>query len=69
MTVLFAALALYRAPYTVLVGQVTQATGPLARLVAERRTDRLARVEKALLAVTALGVLVAAAAGAGPGPS
>lgn len=68
VTVLFAALALYRAPYTVLVGQVTQATGPLARLVAERRTDRLARVEKALLAATALGVLVAAAAGAGPGP-
>ncbi|NPD03359.1 hypothetical protein HN031_01505 [Nocardioides sp. zg-1308] len=68
VTVLFAALALYRAPYTVLVGQVAQATGALARLVDARRLDRLRRVEVALLAATVVGVVVGAAVGAGPGP-
>lgn len=68
VTVLFAALALYRAPYTVLLGQVAQATGTLARLVDEKRLDRLARVERALLAATVVGALLGAAVGAWPGP-
>lgn len=68
VTVLFAALALYRAPYTVLLGQVAQATGALARLVDQKRLDRLARVERALLAVTVVGAALGAAVGAWPGP-
>lgn len=68
VTVLFATMALYRAPYTVLLGQVAQATGPLSRLVADRSLDRLARVQNVVLAVTALGVLLGAGAGAWPGP-
>ena len=68
VTALFAALALFRAPYTVLLGQVAQATGALARLVDTRRPDHLARVENALLAATALGAVLGAAVGAWPGP-
>lgn len=68
VTVLFATMALYRAPYTVLLGQVAQATGPLSRLVAARRVDRMARVEHLVWASTALGVVVGASVGAWPGP-
>ena len=68
VTVLFAALALYRAPYTVLVGQVSQITGPLTQLVAARQADRLLHVDRALLIATALGVVIGAGVGAGPGP-
>ena len=68
VTVLFAALALYRAPYTVLLGQVAQATGALARLVDQKRLDRLARVDRALLAATVVGAALGAAVGAWPGP-
>jgi O-antigen/teichoic acid export membrane protein len=68
VTALFATLALYRAPYTVVLGQVAQATGVLARLVAERRLDRLARLEHALLLATVAGVVAGAAVGAWLGP-
>ena len=68
VTVLFATMALYRAPYTVLLGQVAQATGPLTRLVAAGRRDRMTRVELALVASTALGVAAGMAVGAWPGP-
>lgn len=68
VTVLFAAMALYRAPYTVLLGQVAQATGVLSRLVGARRLDHLTRVDNAVLAATVVGVVVGAAVGAWPGP-
>ena len=68
VTALFAALALYRAPYTVLLGQVAQATGALARLVDARSLDRLQRVDRAVLAATVVGVGVGAAVGAWLGP-
>ena len=68
VTALFAALALYRAPYTVLLGQVAQATGALARLVDAKSLDRLQRVDRAVLAATVVGVGVGAAVGAWLGP-
>ncbi|WP_107771410.1 hypothetical protein [Nocardioides sediminis] len=68
VTVLFATLALYRAPYTVLLGQVVQLTGALTRLVVAGRVDRVTRVEHGVLALTAVGVVVGAAVGAWPGP-
>lgn len=68
VTVLFAALALYRAPYTVLLGQVAQLTGALATLVEAGRVDRLKRVERLVQLLAALGVAAAAAVGAWPGP-
>ena len=45
VTVLFATLALYLVPYTVLLGQVVQLTGVLTRLVVAGRLDRMTRVE------------------------
>ena len=68
VTVLFATLALYRAPYTVLLGQVVQLTGALTRLVVAGRVDRITRVEHGVLGLTAGGAVVGAAVGAWPGP-
>lgn len=68
VTALFATLALYRAPYTVLQGQVSQATGTLTALVVAGRLERAAAVERWLLVLTAAGLVVGAAVGAGPGP-
>ena len=68
VTVLFATLALYRAPYTVLLGQVVQLTGALTRLVVAGRLDRMTRVEHGVLALTAVGVSVGAAVGVWLGP-
>lgn len=68
VTAFFATLALYRAPYTVLQGQVSQATGALTRLVVAGRLDRVATVERGVLGLTLVGLVVAAAVGAWPGP-
>lgn len=68
VTVLFATLALYRAPYTVLLGQVVQLTGALTRLVVAGRVDRMTRVEHGALGLTAVGAAIGAAVGAWPGP-
>jgi O-antigen/teichoic acid export membrane protein len=68
VTVLFAALALYRAPYTVLLGQVVQLTGALTRLVVAGRVDRMTRVERGVVALTAVGAVTGAAVGAWLGP-
>lgn len=68
VTVLFATLALYRAPYTVLLGQVVQLTGALTRLVVAGRLDRMTRVEHGVLALTAVGVSAGAAVGVWLGP-
>ena len=68
VTVLFATMALYRAPYAVALGQVAQATGALARLVEAQRLNMMRRVENAVLAATLVGSVVGAAVGAWPGP-
>lgn len=68
VTVLFATLALYRAPYTVLLGQVVQLTGALTRLVVAGRVDRMTRVEHGVLVLTAVGAVAGAVVGAWPGP-
>jgi hypothetical protein len=68
VTVLFATLALYRAPYTVLLGQVVQLTGVLTRLVVAGQVGKMTRVEHGVLASTAVGVAVGAVVGAWPGP-
>lgn len=68
VTVLFATLALYRAPYTVLLGQVVQLTGALTRLVVAGRVDRMTRVEHGVLVLTVVGAVAGAVVGAWPGP-
>lgn len=68
VTVLFAGLALFRAPYLVAVGQVTQLTGMLTRLVVDGRTRRLARIRRGLVLLTAAAALAATGAGALLGP-
>jgi O-antigen/teichoic acid export membrane protein len=68
VTVLFATLALYRAPYTVLQGQVSQATGALTRLVVQGHLDRVARIERGVLGLTLVGLVVGAGVGAWLGP-
>lgn len=68
ITVLFATLALYRAPYTVLLGQVVQLTGALTRLVVAGRVDRMTRVEHGVIALTVVGAAAGAAVGAWLGP-
>lgn len=60
VTVLFAALALLRAPYILALGIVTQVTGQLTQLVVSRSREALGRVLRGI----AIGTLVAAAAGA-----
>lgn len=68
VTVLFAALALFRAPYLVALGQVTQLTGILTRLVVDGRARRLARIRRGLVLLTAIAALAAAGVGALLGP-
>jgi hypothetical protein len=68
VTALFAALALYRAPYTVLVGQVSQLTGGLTRLVVARRHERLRRIGRTITGATLLLGPLGAAFGAVAGP-
>lgn len=68
VTVLFATLALYRAPYTVLLGQVVQVTGAITRLVVAGRVDRMTRIEHGVVALTVVGAAVGAAVGAWLGP-
>lgn len=59
VTALFAALALFRAPYTLAVGVVAQVTGWLTKLVVERRVDALRVVRRRLL-LLAIGCAVVA---------
>jgi O-antigen/teichoic acid export membrane protein len=60
ITALFAALALFRAPYTLAIGVVSSVTGWLTRLVVERDVAALRRTRHRLLLVTG-AVSVAAA--------
>ncbi len=68
VTALFAGLAIYRIPYTLLLGQVAQLTGALTLLVVRRRVVRLRRLTRTIVAATVLGGLVGAAVGAWVGP-
>jgi O-antigen/teichoic acid export membrane protein len=68
VTVLFAGLALFRAPYTLSLGIVTQLTGRFTVLVAFRRYRDLARIRWALVTATVTLGLLAAPVGALAGP-
>ena len=68
VTALFAGLALFRAPYTLALGLVSQLTGWFSRLVVRRDTGSLQRVRRRLVALTAVGALGAAVVGALLGP-
>lgn len=63
VTSLFAALALFRAPYTLGVGMVAPLTGWFTTLVVARDTARLHRVLTGLIAVALAGAGAAAAIG------
>ncbi|HET7173134.1 MAG TPA: hypothetical protein VFI30_02510 [Nocardioidaceae bacterium] len=68
VTALFTALALFRSPYTLMLGLVSQLTGRLTRLVVEGRQEVLQRLRLALLAGTVLTVGAATAIGGTVGP-
>jgi O-antigen/teichoic acid export membrane protein len=68
ITALFAALALYRAPYTLALGLVAQLTGRLTRLVVDREHGALRRVRLTILGATVVLVSSAALIGAVVGP-
>ncbi len=67
VTALFAALALFRAPYTLAIGLVAPLTGRLTRLVEDGRTDVLRRLREALAAGTLLTALIGGLLAAGLG--
>jgi O-antigen/teichoic acid export membrane protein len=68
VTVLFAGLALFRAPYTLAIGMVAQLTARFTRLVVERRRDALARITRRLATATIALALLAVPVGAFVGP-
>jgi len=68
VTVLFAGLALFRAPYTLSIGMVAQLTARFTRLVVEGRRRALARTRSRLVAATVVLGLLAAPVGAVTGP-
>jgi O-antigen/teichoic acid export membrane protein len=68
VTVLFAALALFRAPYTLAIGMVAQVTARFTTLVVERRRDVLGRIRSRLVVATVVLALLAAPVGALVGP-
>lgn len=68
VTALFAALALFRAPYTFAIGQVSQLTGRLTVLFVRGRHPQLRRVRLLVLSGTVLTTAVAGALGGLVGP-
>jgi O-antigen/teichoic acid export membrane protein len=68
VTALFAALALFRAPYTLAIGVLGQVTGRLTSLVVLRDRNSLRRWRQAIVGGTAAGVLLAALVGGLAGP-
>jgi O-antigen/teichoic acid export membrane protein len=68
VTVLFAGLALFRAPYTLAIGMVAQVTARFTRLVVDRRRDALARITARLSLATVVLALLAVPVGALLGP-
>jgi hypothetical protein len=68
VTALFAALALFRAPYTLALGLVSQLTGKLTRLVVEGNRSAMRRLRIGVGAGTVAAALLAAGVGALGGP-
>ena len=68
VTVLFAALALFRAPYTLMLGLVAPLTGRLTGLVVRRDRERLRRVQWQLVLGWVLTGVAAALLGGTVGP-
>ena len=68
VTVLFAALALFRAPYTMALGMVSPLTGRLTVLVLQGDGAALRRIRVLIVAATAAAVAVAGVVGATAGP-
>ena len=69
VTGLFVALALFRAPYTLVLGVVSPATGILTRLVVAEKHAAIRKVLAGIVAATALGVGLAAVIGWFAGPA
>jgi hypothetical protein len=69
VTALFTGLALFRAPYTLALGLVSQLTGRLTVLVIRGHRATLRRLRLGLVAATAVTVVVAAVIGAELGPT
>ncbi len=69
VTVLFAALALFRAPYLIALGLTVRGTGPMTRLVLERAYGKVARLSAATVGAALLLAVAAAAIAAGIGPA
>ncbi len=68
VTALFAGLALFRAPYTLAVGQVSTLTARVTDLVVAGRVDAVRRLHGVVVATALVGAPVAAAVGALAGP-
>jgi O-antigen/teichoic acid export membrane protein len=68
VTALFAALALFRAPYTLAIGLVAPLTGRLTSLVVQDREQTLRRFRTAVVLTAAVVAVVAAGLGAWVGP-
>ncbi|MDQ3325615.1 MAG: hypothetical protein M3529_07830 [Actinomycetota bacterium] len=68
VTALFAALALFRAPYILAIGVVSQLTGKLTALVVQGRQAALRRVRLTLIGCSGVGVVAAAGVGGLAGP-
>lgn len=68
VTALFAALALFRAPYTLAIGLLSQLTGRLTTLVVHGRRAALSRVRLLVLVGTVVATAVAVALGELAGP-
>jgi O-antigen/teichoic acid export membrane protein len=68
VTVLFATLALFRAPYTLAIGLVSQVTGRLTALMVSGDLAALRRVRAVVVAATLLGAVAAGVVGYTAGP-
>jgi O-antigen/teichoic acid export membrane protein len=68
VTALFAGLALFRAPYTLALGLVSQLTERLTRLVVRGRREALRRFRVGVVLTTLVTAVVGAAFGAWAGP-
>jgi O-antigen/teichoic acid export membrane protein len=69
VTILFAGLALFRAPYTLSIGMVAQLTARFTALVVEGRRAAMARIRWTIVVATAVLTVLAAPVGALLGPA